>query len=228
VSIRRYPEELEHPPWPNGQVCGAVLNYRADLEGLGDRLRAAPYLAPPEAPVLYLKPRNTWIADGDPIPLPAPEVRLCVGTTLGLVFGRTCVRATEASAAEFITGLCVINDVCLPHELIFRPAIRERCRDGFCPIGAVAGMRPGGLAVERRLRTYINGELRAEWHTSQCVRSAARLIEDVSAFMTFRPGDILMLGTPRDMPIALTGDRVVAEVEGIGRLENPITAQDGT
>lgn len=208
-------------------MCGAVLNYRADLEGLGERLRAAPYQAPPRAPVLYLKPRNTWIADGDPIALPSPEPRLCVGATLGLVFGRPCVRATEATAPGFIAGLCVINDVCLPHELIFRPAIRERCRDGFCPIGKVTAMPPGSLSLERRLRTYVNGDLRGEWNTGQCVRSAARLVEDVSEFMTFNPGDILMLGTPRDLPTARAGDRVIVEVEGVGRLENPITAEDG-
>ena|SRR5882672_854683 len=222
----RYPDGIERPPPPARQVCGALLNYRADLAGLGERMRAAPYQAPPRAPVLYLKPRNTWIAGGDPIPLPFNAQRLCVGATLGLVFGRTCVRATEATAAGFLAGLCVINDACLPHEVIFRPAIEERCRDGFCPIGPSGPMPAVGLAASWRMRTYVNGELRGDWCTGECVRSAARLIADVSEFMSFHPGDILMLGTPRDLPVATAGDRVAVEVEGVARLENPIVRED--
>ena len=40
-------------------VYGAALNDRATLARLGGQLHEPPYLAPPVAPVLYVKPANT-------------------------------------------------------------------------------------------------------------------------------------------------------------------------
>jgi 5-oxopent-3-ene-1,2,5-tricarboxylate decarboxylase/2-hydroxyhepta-2,4-diene-1,7-dioate isomerase len=206
-------------------VCGALLNYRADLEALGERMNGPPYLAPPRAPVLYLKPRNTWCAAGDPIALPASAMEVLVGATLGLVIGRTASHVGEDACAAHVRALCVVNDVCLAHADVFRPAIKERCRDGFCPLGAAVALAHADLALSRQLRTYVNGHLVGDWSTGDCVRSAARLLADVSEFMTLSPGDILLIGTPRTMPSARLGDQVIVEVEGVGRLENRVVAE---
>jgi 5-oxopent-3-ene-1,2,5-tricarboxylate decarboxylase / 2-hydroxyhepta-2,4-diene-1,7-dioate isomerase len=211
------------PPWLTGTVYGVLLNYRADLEALGSRVLAPPYLAPPRAPVLYLQPRNTWISDGDDIPLPFGATALQVGATLALIMGRPCTRVREEHALSFIGGLACINDLCLPHEEIFRPAIKERCRDGFCPVGPRLDRQPDdGPMTDRYMRTYVNGRLLGEWNTRDLVRPIARLIADVSEFLTLHTGDVLMVGTPRNAPLARAGDRVAVEVEGVGRIENPI------
>ena len=127
----------------------------------------------------------------------------------------------------FAVALCVINDLTLPHAEVFRPAIKERCRDGFCPIGPGIELADRKrLATDHVMRTYIDGELRAEWSTQQCVRSIARLLADVTDFMALHTGDILMIGTPRDMPLARAGERVAVEIDGIGRIENPIVAEE--
>jgi 5-oxopent-3-ene-1,2,5-tricarboxylate decarboxylase/2-hydroxyhepta-2,4-diene-1,7-dioate isomerase len=227
VGAVRYPDASYRPPWLKGTVCGALLNYAEDLEALAPRMRSPPYLAPPRAPVLYLKPRNTWIGAGEAVALPSSAAGVAVGATLGLVIGRPCVRIRAEDAAEFVAGLCVINDLTLPHAEVFRPAIKERCRDGFCPIGPrVEPANRNALAADHVMRTYIEGELRAEWSTRQCVRSMARLLADVTEFMTLQPGDVLMIGTPRDMPLARAGERVAVEIDGIGRIENPIVAEE--
>jgi 5-oxopent-3-ene-1,2,5-tricarboxylate decarboxylase/2-hydroxyhepta-2,4-diene-1,7-dioate isomerase len=206
-------------------VCGALLNFRADLEALGERMNGPPYLAPPRAPVLYLKPRNTWRGAGDDIPLPSSAAEVLVGATLGLVIGRSASRVSENEAARHVRALCVVNDVSLAHADVFRPAIKERCRDGFCPLGPSVAVTAADLATFRPLRTFVNGRLAAEWNTTQCVRSPAQLLADVSAFMTLSAGDILLVGTPRTMPSARLADRVTVEIEGIGQLENRVVAE---
>jgi len=212
-------------PWPAGTVYGALLNYRADLEALGPRMQAAPYNAPPRAPILYIKPRNTWIGDADPIPLPPGANALQVGATLGLVLGRPCIRATEETVLDSVAALTVVNDACLPHDDVFRPAIKERCRDGFCPIGLPISRRVDAAALDGMVMlTYIDGAVRAEWKMADLVRSAARLLADVSEFMTLHAGDVLLIGSPRSAPLATPGQCVAVEVTGIGRLENPVVA----
>src|SRR5712691_6423444 len=105
---------------PPRSVYGVALNFKGELAALGDAQYRDPYKKPPEAPVLYLKPRNTWIPNGAPIPCPRGVTYLNMGGTLAAIIGG---------------GFVVVNDVSIPHSSYFRPAIREQCRDGFCPIG---------------------------------------------------------------------------------------------
>ena len=43
--------------------------------------------------------------------------------------------------------------------------------------------------------------------------------------MTLQPGDILALGASHGAPLARIGQRVAIEIEGIGRLENHVVAE---
>ncbi len=53
------------PPYRlSGVVVGALLNHAPELAALGDAVNLPPYQAAPVAPVLAVKPRNTWAADG--------------------------------------------------------------------------------------------------------------------------------------------------------------------
>jgi len=206
-----------------GTVYGAALNFRADLEGLAGQLNLPPYKAPPRAPVLYIKPANTWIADGGVIPLPAGEGAVQVAASLGLVIGLPAARVRETEALTHVVALRLVNDVTLPHESVFRPAIRQRCLDGFCPIGPPVRVPDLGIFLAGcRPRTQINGALRHEWSECDLVRSAAQLLAAVTEFMTLLPGDILVLGAPRSAPTARIGDRIRIEVAGVGTLENRV------
>lgn len=220
--MRGIPAEARDRDAPRA-VYGVVLNFRNELTALGEAIHAKPYNQPPRAPILYVKPANTWIGEGDPIALPAGEPLLQPGATLGMVFGRAAVRVTEQSALDYVAGYCVINDVRLPHDSYYRPALKQLCRDGFCAIGTLIERRKAGNPDALTLRTYVNGSLQHEANTRDLVRSASRLIAEISDFMTLGAGDILMIGVPHGRPAARAGDRVRVEVAGIGHIENPVT-----
>ncbi|HEY1228108.1 MAG TPA: fumarylacetoacetate hydrolase family protein, partial [Ramlibacter sp.] len=57
------------------------------------------------------------------------------------------------------------------------------------------------------------------------LRPVPCLLAEVTEFMTLEPGDILLVGVPEDMPLARAGDTVAVEIEGVGRLENPVRAE---
>src|SRR5690242_11305464 len=120
---------------PIASVYGALLNFRDALAALGDAVNAAPYKAPPRAPILFVKPRNTWVAAGDTITVPRGVQALAMGGTLGVVIGRVACRVPEARATACIAGYTIANHVSVPHASYFRPSVRENSRDGFCPIG---------------------------------------------------------------------------------------------
>ena len=53
-------------------------------------------------------------------------------------------------------------------------------------------------------------------------RGAARLLAEVTEFMTLEAGDLLLVGVPEGAPRVRAGDRVAIEIDGLGRLENPV------
>jgi 5-oxopent-3-ene-1,2,5-tricarboxylate decarboxylase / 2-hydroxyhepta-2,4-diene-1,7-dioate isomerase len=217
---------LASPPVTRGTVYGTALNFRGALAALGEAVHAAPYGAPPRAPVLYIKPRNTWIGDGAPIPMPTDHEALVVGPSLGVVIGRAARRIDPAMALEHVLGYTLVNDVALPHASYFRPALRQQCRDGFCVIGAEVVDRsriedPDALDIQ----VWIDGALRLSSTTAGMIRPIRQLIAAVSEFMTLQSGDLLLTGLPANLPLARAGERVALEIEGVGRLENPVIVE---
>jgi 5-oxopent-3-ene-1,2,5-tricarboxylate decarboxylase/2-hydroxyhepta-2,4-diene-1,7-dioate isomerase len=177
---------------------------------LGEQLHRDLYKKPPVAPVLYLRPRNTWNTHGAPIRLPADTKQLKMAGTIGIVIGR----------ANQIAGYVAVNDVSIPHASYYRPAIRQRCRDGFCVVGSeVINRQP------REIRISINGQLRCRATTADLVRPIDRLITDISEFLTLQPGDIVLIGEPPDAPLARAGDRVQVEIDGLAAIENEVVPE---
>ncbi len=215
---------FEFPPFAlSGRVYGALLNHRTALEAIAGAASKPPYNGLPKAPVLFIKPRNTLALSGEPIEVPAGEEELEVAAMLGLVIGRTACRVAESSAHEHIAGYLIVNDVSVPHPNYYRPSVRYKARDGFCPLGPkVAAPDAVGNPDELAIHTYIDGALIQTTSTSQLIRPAARLLADVTEFMTLSPGDILALGAAAPAPRARVAQTVAIEIEGIGRIENPL------
>jgi 5-oxopent-3-ene-1,2,5-tricarboxylate decarboxylase / 2-hydroxyhepta-2,4-diene-1,7-dioate isomerase len=215
---------MDVPPYRlSGTVYGALLNHRTALQALGDAVNRPPYNAAPQAPVLYIKPRNTLASDGDYIAVPPGVDELEVGASLGLVIGRPSCRLTEDRALESVAGYLIVNDVSVPHPSYYRPSIPFKTRDGFCPLGPrvvprTAIANPDALTI----RVYIDGVLKQATTNSQLVRPVARLLADVTEFMTLMPGDVLAVGVASPAPRIRAGERAGIEIEGLGRLENPI------
>ena len=204
-----------------GTVFGTLLNYKGALERLADAVNDKPYSAPPIAPVLYIKPANTFNRYGAEIPMPAGLSRLEMGAALGLVIGKQAVAVDEENALAYVAGYTIINDVSVPHDSVYRPAVRHKARDGFCPIGPwIIDRQEVDTPDDLTIRVFINDKLQQENSTSNLIRSASRLLADVTEFMTLNRGDVLLVGVPEEAPQAKIGDKVRIEIAGIGSLEN--------
>lgn len=222
-----HPDQVKWDAPISGTVYGTLLNYKGTLAALGDSVNEPPYNAPPKAPILYIKPANTIIGYGTAIPLPTSIEQLEIGATLGIVIGQTATNVKKEHALDFVVGYTIANDVTVPHESLFRPAVKHRSRDGFCPIGPwvlekAAITNPDNLAV----CVYINGELVQKNTTSNLIRGINELIADVTEFMTLFAGDVLLVGVPENPPLAKAGDKIRIEIDQVGFLENVIVPEN--
>ena len=210
---------------PLGTVYGALLNDRATVERLSPEFDSAPYKAAPKAPVLYIKPRNTFAGEGAAVAVPAEPGEVRIDATIGLVIGKRASRVSVDQALSHVAGFLVVSDVTLSHENYYRPAIRQRDRDGFCPISRIFKDEAGFDLDNATLSISINGERAYERSFATLVRSAAQLLADVTDFMTLSVGDVLLLGPGEASPLAHPGDQIRIVVPGLGELNHSVVEE---
>ena len=205
----------------SGTVLGVLVNHRAALAALGDAVDRPPYKAAPKGVVLYVKPRNTLIEPGRPIEVEAAAGAVVeAGAALGIVIGRATCKVAEDRALEHVAGYVIVGDFSVPHASFFRPAIRFRARDASCAIGPeVIDARRVARPDELGVRVFVDGRRVHETSTGGTIRGVARLVADVSDFMTLAPGDVLLAGVAPGAPTVAAGSSVAIEIDGLGRLE---------
>lgn len=220
---------------PAGTVYGTLLNFRREWDLWAPRMAEPPYKAAPQAPVLYVKTANTFAAQGAAVAVPGP---VWLGPTLGLVVadsGSNSALARPPSAQAAIDSvviggvpmgaLVLVDDLSLPHDSYYRPAIRFRNRDGFLVCGQPVPAAGVDLAA-LRIEAWLNGARVQTIDLATLVRSVDTLVADVNAFMTLQPGDVLLLGTDclpdGSRPLGQPGDRVEIRAAGFPILQHTL------
>jgi 2-keto-4-pentenoate hydratase/2-oxohepta-3-ene-1,7-dioic acid hydratase in catechol pathway len=175
----------------------------------------------PERPLIFLKPSTAVIGPGETIACPPSSQRVDYEGELAVVIGRLCRDVPEERADEVIFGYTCANDVTArDQQATDGQWSRAKGYDTFCPLGPwIATDLDIG---DRRISTTLNGEVKQDSRTSLLVHSVPRLVAYVTACMTLLPGDVILTGTPAGVGPMQIGDEVAVEVEGIGRLANPV------
>lgn len=212
----------------SGTVVGVLANDPAVLASLGDAVHLPPYKAPPKAPVLFLKPRNTLACSGAAVAVPADAGELEIGASIGLVVGRTACRVSQATALSHLAGFIAVADLSVPHSSFYRPGLRFKARDGSCVLGPdITPLEAVASPDALMLRVWVDDACVQSGSTTGMLRPAAQLLADVTAFMTLRPGDVLMLGALNGAPRARVGQCFAVEIDGMARLEGRLVAEGG-
>jgi 2-keto-4-pentenoate hydratase/2-oxohepta-3-ene-1,7-dioic acid hydratase in catechol pathway len=185
--------------------------------------------AVPEHPVYFTKPGTAVVGPGDDIVHHAITKELDYEVELAVVIGTGGRDISRGDALRHVFGYTIINDV-TARDLQKRHNqwFKGKSLDTFCPMGPVlvtADEIPDPQALGISLR--VNGQTRQSSHTSKMIFPVAQCIEGLSQAMTLVPGDLIATGTPDGVGAASgnflrAGDRIEAEVEGIGILSNKV------
>ena len=112
--------------------------------------------------------------------------------------------------------------LCLPHTSYYRPAIKEKCFDGSLPISSV---KPLVDIASLTLVTEIDGVVVDTRSLNDLIRSPAKLLAEVSEWMTLNAGDVLLVGVRYLAPQATAGSSVRIYAEGLGSLNFTIAGE---
>lgn len=207
-----------------GNIFGIALNYKSLYETLKQQFNEKPYVKEPVKPVLFIKTPNTRNQSGQAVIKRAGEI-LQAGPAVGIVIGKSTSRVKKSDANAHIAGYVVINELSLPEDSYYRPAIKAKCQDGFCVLGNAVAKDQVTDVDHLELRVYVNGELKQTGNTSDWIRSPEQIIEEISDYMPLSEGDIIITGTPLGRVDLQHGDVVRVEVDQLGAIENTITEE---
>ncbi|MCW3000727.1 MAG: hypothetical protein JWQ20_25 [Conexibacter sp.] len=186
-------------------------------------------LAPPAAPMLFAKFRNSLTGPRDDVALPSISRVIDYEAELAVVIGRRCKDVAAEEAIDYVAGAMAFNDVTardVQHATSQWTA--GKAIDAFAPCGpalVLCDELPDlqDLTIEAR----VNGRTVQSASTSLMIFPIAETIAFIAGLMTLEPGDIIATGTPagvgvsRDPQILLgDGDVVEVEIERVGTIAN--------
>lgn len=228
-------ELLAPLPWPRRNIFCTGWNYVQHFaEGDAGSQGQVDF---PENPTFFTKLPSTVIGPGAPIPVDAAlSERMDYEAELAVVIGSAGRNIPVDRALEHVFGYTAANDVSARDVQRMHGGqwFRGKSLERTCPMGpalVTADEVPDPQALD--VSCDVNGEARQGASTATMAFDVATLIAELSRGLTLVPGDILLTGTPSGVGYARTpaqflrpGDEVVVSISGIGRLSNPVVAED--
>ena len=210
-----------------GKIFCVGLNYRNHILEMGRDL--------PEYPTIFSKYADTLVGAEDDILRPDETDQFDWEAELAVVIGATVRRASTAEAEAAIAGFAVLNDI-TARDWQFRTKewLQGKNWESTTPLGpwlVTPDELPGGVRPTLAIRAEVDGEVVQEDTTGDLLFDPVALVEYLSTMITLRPGDVIATGTPGGVGHARkparyleAGQKVVTEIEGLGRCENVVVA----
>lgn len=187
---------------------------------------------PPKHPVVFHRYRSSWVAHGEALVRPRVSSQFDYEAELVVVIGKAGRYIPKTRALEHVAGYSIFNDGSIrDYQLRTNQWMLGKNFDdsgSFGPEFVTADELPSG-ARGLRIQCRLNGHVLQDANTRDMIFDVATLVACCSEAMAFRPGDLIISGTPSGVGMARqpqvwmkAGDVCEVEIEGIGVLRNPI------
>ncbi|WP_017549883.1 fumarylacetoacetate hydrolase family protein [Salinicoccus carnicancri] len=189
----------------------------------------------PEYPILFSKYKNALSGHGEKVAIPREATQVDYEAELAIVIGKEAKGVSEEDALDHVFGYACSNDL---SERTFQMRSGQwllgKSLDGFCPLGPYIVTKDEIEDPDRLgIRCSVNGVSRQESNTGDMIFNCRQIISYASRYMTLKPGDVILTGTPEgvamgyeaDNPWLEAGDEVTVEIDGLGRLSTKMTAE---
>jgi 5-carboxymethyl-2-hydroxymuconate isomerase len=199
-----------------GKIVCVGRNYAEHAKELGNEV--------PEKPVIFIKPTSSVIFSGDKIIHPSFSNDLHHETELVLLIGRTVKNANETEAENAITGYGLGLDMTLrdvQNELKKKgqPWTIAKGFDTSAVLSDFISKQNYRLTLNEEIILKVNGTERQHEKLNKMIFTPAKIVEYISSLMTLEEGDLIFTGTPAGVSKVVKGDKLHAEITGIGSID---------
>jgi 2-keto-4-pentenoate hydratase/2-oxohepta-3-ene-1,7-dioic acid hydratase in catechol pathway len=189
----------------------------------------------PQYPSMFYRAPNSLVGHLQPIARPRESEQLDYEGEIALVIGRAGRRIAAEQALDHVAGVTLCNE----------GTIRDWIRHGKFNVTQGKNWDASGsigpwialtdevdLTKPLHITVKINGQVTQNDSTASMIKSFTDLIVYISTFMTLKPGDIIVTGTPvklgprAEPPVWLkAGDTIEIESPEIGVLRNTVVEE---
>ncbi|PLY02314.1 MAG: acylpyruvase [Desulfuromonas sp.] len=199
-----------------GKLVCLARNYAEHIKELGN--------ATPSAPVLFIKPSTSIIASGGQIVIPSYSEQCHHEIELAVLIGKSGRNIDESEAMSYVAGYGVALDMTLRDTQadLKEKGLPWEIAKGFdtsCPLGSFVPAAQVPDPHNLQLTLTVNDEVRQDDSSALMMRRIPEVIAYASHIFTLEEGDILLTGTPAGVARVVSGDRLVARIEGLPTLE---------
>ncbi len=175
----------------------------------------------PKVPLIFMKPPSSIIGTGDAILLPPQSQQVEHEAELVVVMGKRGKNILAEAAYTYIYGYTIGNDV-TARDLQRSDGQWTRAKgfDTFCSFGP--WIDTDFDASDAIITCRVSGQPRQMASTRDMVFNVSQLVAFISSVMTLEPGDLIFTGTPAGVGPLIDGDEVTVEIEGLGKISNPV------
>jgi fumarylpyruvate hydrolase len=190
-------------------------NYVAHIHEMGQDARAPPFF--------FAKPADALSPDGSVVPYPPLTHELHFEVELVVALKGGGRHLTPAHAGDMIYGYAVgidltRRDLQITAREAKRPWEIGKAFDFSAPCSAIRPAVAIGHPLQGRIRLTVNGVVRQDGDLGQLIWSVPEIIAELSAQVALAPGDVIFTGTPAGVGATVPGDRLDAEITGVGTL----------
>lgn len=188
----------------------------------------------PKYPEVFSKYNNALAAHNQKLDIPAAAGQLDYEAELVVVIGKEAKCVSRETAMDYVFGYTIGNDISA-REQQFRVTqwLIGKTGDNFAPVGPCIVTKDAIDGSGLDMKLWCNGELRQSDNTANLLFDIPDLVSYLSQYATLKPGDLIFTGTcagcitgiklnTGESPWLKSGDEIVIEIEGIGRLKNVI------
>lgn len=179
-------------------------------------------------PVFFMKPADAIVAGGGNVPYPSVthELHHEVEMVVALARGGCDIDAARAIGCVFGYGVgldLTRRDLQAAMKAKGLPWDVAKGFDASAPVSTLRAASETGHPAHARLSLIVNGDTRQDTDIADMIFPVAEIIAELSKLFELKPGDLIFTGTPAGVGPLARGDRFVAELEGMARLEGSIT-----
>ncbi|MDO8768577.1 MAG: fumarylacetoacetate hydrolase family protein [Burkholderiaceae bacterium] len=201
-----------------GKVVAAPVNYLKHLQEARDDkdIHHQNQIDEIQRVGMFLKATSSINGASAGVTIARPDRRNDHEIELVAVIGKTGRNIPAATALEHVAGYCIGLDMTVrgPEERSMR-----KSPDGYTVLGPYLTTADEIADINNLdLIIAVNGVVRQRANTRDLIMNVEALIEFASSFYTLHPGDILMTGTPEGVSQVFPGDRMAAEITGLGHM----------
>lgn len=192
-------------------------------QNYGDHVREMGGDPKRNSPVFFSKPANAIVINNKSVKYPTATDNFHYEVELVVALSSGGVNIPEELALNCVYGYAVgidftRRDLQILAKQSGRPWDVAKGFDQSAPISPITENPEMSNLSKVQISLSLNGEVRQNSTLDEMIWSVPEIISELSKFYELQPGDLIFTGTPSGVSAAVAGDRLSAEISGIGDL----------